>query len=79
MKTKGKGNEPHKKACKPSSDSHPLHPKKFHFESMKGVFIVDQVKGCILFLKMVYVEEWKATKDISWVKWVGLSSFYKVD
>jgi hypothetical protein len=77
MKIKGKGNEPHKKVYKPSLDSHPLHPKKLRFESMKGVFIVDQVKGC--FLKLVYMEEWKAAKDISWVKWVGLSSFYRLD
>lgn len=25
------------------------------------------------------MEEWKSAKDISWVKWVGLSSFYRLD
>jgi hypothetical protein len=79
MKTKGKGNEPQKKACKPSPNFDPLHPEKLRFESLKGDLTVDQVKRCPLFLKMVYMEEWKAGKDISWVKWVRLSSFYRQD
>ncbi len=77
MKTKGKSNEPHKKACKPSPDFHPPHPKKPHLESLKGVLIIDQVKGRLLFLKVVHMEEWKVAKDNSWVKQVRLSSFYK--
>jgi hypothetical protein len=54
MKTKGKANKPHKRACKPSPDSHLRHPKKLRLESLKGVLTIDQVKGCFLFLKMVY-------------------------
>ncbi len=78
MKTKGKGNNPHKETCRPSLDSHPPHPKKPRLESLKEVFIVDHVKGRFLFLKMVHMEEWKVAKDIFWVKQVGLSSFLSV-
>jgi hypothetical protein len=57
MKTKGKGKKPHKRDYKPSLDSHPFHPKKLRLESLKGVLTIDQVKGCLLFLKMVHMEE----------------------
>jgi hypothetical protein len=68
MKTMGKNNEPHKKACNPSMDFHALHPKKPRLESLKGVLTIDQVKGHLLFLKMVHIEDWKETKDNFWVK-----------
>jgi hypothetical protein len=45
MNTKGKNNKPHKKVCRPSLDFHTLHPKKPCLESMKGVLIIDQIKG----------------------------------
>jgi len=63
MNTKGKSNKPHKRVCKLSLDFHTLHPKKPHLESLKGVLIIDQIKGHFLFLKMVHMEEWKVAKD----------------
>jgi hypothetical protein len=75
MKTKGKGNNPHKKACRPSLDFHPPDPKKLRLESLKEVLTADHVKRRFLFLKMVHMEEWKVAKDIFWVKQVRLSSF----
>jgi hypothetical protein len=63
MKTKGKGNEPQKKTCRPSPNFHPFNPKELHLESLNEVFTIDRVNGHLLFFKIVHMEEWKATKD----------------
>lgn len=79
MKTKGKGNESLKKHNRPSRDFHPPNLKHSHIKSLKGAFTCDQMKGCFLFIKMIHMEEWKATQGFSYVRQVSLSSFYQWD
>lgn len=57
MKTKGKGSKSAKKAYRPSPDSHTPNLKKPNLEFLEGVLIVQQVRGCLVFLKMVHMEE----------------------
>lgn len=77
MKTKGKDNESLQKHNRPSWDFHPLNPKHYNIESLKGAFTCDQVKGCLMFVKMIHMEEWKASQDLFYVRQVSLSSFYQ--
>ncbi len=51
MKTIGKGNDPHKRAYRPSLDSHPHHPKKPCLESLKGLSLLTMLRGIFYFSK----------------------------
>jgi len=65
MKTKSKGIELAKKACRSSPNSHTPNLKKPCLESLKGFSLLIRLGVTSYSFKMVHMEEWKVAKDFS--------------